>query len=252
MFKKLFSMVLVLILVIGMGANAFATQNNDYYLLKEEFESRILNQMLSAETDELSELTHEYNKYINLSKEDKYKFINYINDEEFMLKALNSSANITLEASDTNRNKVQTTEIAPDFLVHQTIKDEVVDSVGLSNSTMARTERRTATYSEYCTLFGIKTWENKMSVTYTRTGYGGKILNTLSSDNRTTRNFTGTRVTFSNDQHYVSNSGNAAYGTANFAFSFIFKGAWTYADGDCGVTVDNRGNVTGWLDATAF
>lgn len=249
MFKKLLSIILALVIVVGMGTNVFATQDNHIDKLKEEFESQLLNQLSLAKGDELLELTYEYNKYINLSEEDKYKLIEYINDGEFMEEVMkdvmSASTDIILETSDNNRKKSKITKISPDVSNEQTIKDEIVNITTLNNSTMSGVETRTATYTDSVLLFGIRVMETKHSVTYTRTGYGGRIIEALSGDHWVSRNFTLNRTDFYNQRDFTSGPNLYAESHSDVTISLIYKGVWTYEDGRCAVWVDNYGTVGG-------
>lgn len=245
-FIPLIVAILVSFLLLPTFAGADQKINVDQ--LKNEFESQLLEQIDNSTGYEKERLQNEYNKYSSLTKDKQEKLVMYLNDEELMSKVMEEfNKDSYIESSESMKNingeTIKTTEIFEDIAIVESLQDSpTIDSDGIELAS----DTRTATFRRTVTVFGVRAFEHASSVTYVRVGgEGGTITDLLGSDHRITRNLTVNQLEYSGLVEQFSST--YAQSTSNFTVAIIWKGVWTYDDGECRVRVDNSSNVTGYF-----
>ncbi|MBM7543267.1 hypothetical protein [Amphibacillus cookii] len=232
--------------VFGLGVSA--SESSETEQLREEFESDFLENIEKAQGEEKNLLLEEYNKYSDLSDSEKNKFVSYINDDELMEIIMEEIPDSEISMNAFSGKATETVELHKDIVSEESVED--IPAVVQGISVMSSGQTRTATYTKNVYILGIRTMQTKASMTYTRTKSGGRITGVKSYDHRITRNFTLNSWTFSGGYSRYGNT--YAYSRSNVSVSLIFKGAWTYADAESEVRVDNKGNASGYLKGSLF
>ncbi len=233
------------------STNVFADEKNNVNQLKKEFESQLLEQINNATGSERGALLIQYDKYSSLTESEQNKFVTYLSDEELVSEIMKEYSNpgsselshsITTEEEHINGETMNTNHISNDIAVVESMADKPSNY----EEPKARLyQHRSARYSKYVTIFGIKVLEHTSTLDYTRTRHGGRITSILGSDHRVTRNFTLNRISYSGKIQRYANT--YAYSNANTTVAIIWKGVWTYDHGKCQIRVDNKSNVTGYF-----
>lgn len=250
--KKLITFLIFgLAFFLVFSTNSFASEMNSVDQLKQEFSSQLLEQIDNATGSERESLLIQYDKYSSLTKNEQDKFVTYLNDEELMSEIMDEYKNpgsselsnsITTNEEHSNGETIKTSKISDSIAIVERLGDKSSEN-GEIKATLS--QAREATYRKFVTMFGIKVFENTSSIDYNRTKYGGRITGIDNSDHRMTRNFTVNRMSYSGKvERYAS---TYASSKSNTTVAIIWKGVWTYDDGQCQIRVDNKSNVTGYF-----
>lgn len=235
MIKKL-GLILVFALMIFSVFNVkVSAQENEDGITKKELEASIESQLGESE----------YNKYLSLSESDKDKFVSYLNDETLMDKVSESlKQTTTFNLADTNGSQTNIIKVNEDITIEENAGDAPA-KVKAGEFGIAATQYRDAWFTKNISFFGIKVFEHKSTLAYSRTAHGGKILGIQGSDHFVNRNFTVNRITYTGKTHRKGTTWAESKG--NHQVSLLVKGEWSYDSGRQSIKVDNKGNVTGYF-----
>lgn len=209
-----------------------------------------LNQKISQSTgSEKSNFSTVLKQFKSLTKEQQAKFINYMNNPQFLKEAIslanNKSKKLSLSDSKLDTNTV--VKYNDDITVNSSCTIDTSKNVG---STLVSLDgiagQIKATYTQSVTFLGINVLQAVIWVRYTTDGE--EVTSVDSADAFTGANYFPGLKTDWGDVVTDYNS-QKAWATSDLTFSFIYKTSITeYGSCEVGVEGDVDKNVDGWVE----
>lgn len=189
----------------------------------------------SNDASEKADLKTALKKFESLSTSDQEKFLNYINDSNFVINSLKKGTNSKSKKTIINNDVSFTVS-----------KDTVKDTSQSLYSTDSTTVTKKGQVSNTLTILGIDILKTTAWVRYHHDD--STVTSVDSSDFMTSRNLLpGCSSSWSEPDEYIDDDGRAV-ATADITFNFIYKG-WgpTIGSAQMGVRGDADENIDGWL-----
>lgn len=236
-----------------------ATNNNK--LTKDSYISLINEKVKNANGNEKDDLKNALRQFKSLTKEKQDKFIEYMNNPESIINAVNMANNEirkdnlksslkTLNSIQSTSNKVLNYNDDIKVKVNSTAED-VADkdqSNLISTLSASSTKQKKVTYTSTITLFGVEVFKAIVWIKYSYIE-DEEVVSCDSGDAYTSKNYDPLLSTDWSDINLDYNDTDA-WGSAEVSFDFVYSGSGiTYGSCELGVDGDCYGDYYGWTDS---